>query len=210
MGTRSSVIIIQDGVEKSYYNQYDGYPSGVGTDVLKQLKAIDKVKDGWDQFKKNCKKVVTIDASKKPSAAVMKKYIANGFYDERVSTRSPEDWYCLLRNLQGADYIPAIMSGKVQHICDGSGFIKDSLFCEYGYVIDLDKMVVEFYKGYQHEPQPGNRFGTQVGEGGYYPCAKVGQIALKGISKDKLALKIMEELYEKASKERENSKKEKV
>jgi hypothetical protein len=43
MGTRSSVIIFQDGKAKGYYNQYDGYPEGLGTDVIKELKKDDMV-----------------------------------------------------------------------------------------------------------------------------------------------------------------------
>jgi len=77
------------------------------------------------------------------------------------------------------------------------------LFCEYAYVIDLDKMVIEFYKGYQHKHQIGNRFGMSKDDG-YFPCAKVGQIALSGISKDEMASQIMMEVYEKAAKEKAN------
>jgi hypothetical protein len=201
MGTRSSVIIFQDGKAKGYYNQYDGYPEGLGTDIIKELKKVDKAK-GWDVFKANCKKVKLVDENKKPSAAIQKKYVENGFYNEKVGSQSTEDWYSLLRECQGAAYIPAIMDGKVQHMCDGTNFVQSSLFCEYAYVIDLDKMVVEFYRGFQKKPQPGNRFGTNVDDG-YYPCAKIGQIALDGISKDSRALDIMIELYEIAAQERE-------
>ena len=204
MGTRSAVIIFQDGKAKGYYNQYDGYPSGVGTEVMKELKKIDKAKDGWKQFTKNLKKVKLVDESERPSAAVQKKYAKAGFYDERVSTRSTEDWYALLRELQGAGYLKAIMSGEVQHMTNGTDFVKSSLFCEYAYVIDLDKMVIEFYRGFQHKSQPGNRFGMSQDDG-YFPCAKIGQLVLSGISKDERAVEIMNEVYEKANKEREEN-----
>jgi hypothetical protein len=202
MGTRSSIIIFQDGKAKGYYNQYDGYPmGGVGESVVKELRNIDRAK-GWDTFKANCKKVKLIIEGSRPSKAVQKKYEANGFYNEKVSNRSTEDWYCLLRECQNEGYIKEIMADRVWHMVDGTNFVHSSLFCEYAYVIDLDKMVIEFYKGFQKKPQLGNRFGITIDDG-YYPCAKVGQIALQGISKDKLAFKVMEELYEKASQERE-------
>lgn len=201
MGTRSSVIIIQNGKAKGYYNQYDGYPEGVGSEVIDELVEIDKVK-GWDVFKKNCKAVKLVDENKKPSKATIKKYIENGFYNSGVSSGKEEDWYCLLRELQNAKYIPNIMNGKVKHMLNGTNFVKNSLFCEYAYVIDLDKMVLEFYDGFQKKPQIGNRFGEEKNDG-YYPCAKIGQIPLVGISEDDKAIEIMKQLYEKASAEQE-------
>ncbi|HEY4755766.1 MAG TPA: hypothetical protein VIH28_06915 [Ignavibacteriaceae bacterium] len=181
MGTRSAVIIIEDEKAKGFYNQFDGYPDGgVGEEVVIELQKIDEI-NGWDQFKKNCKKVELVDENKKPSKLIQEKY--NKFFNSGVSTGKSEEWYALLRELQGAKYIPEIMSGKVEHMLDGTNFIKDSLFCEYAYVIDLDKMVLELYKGFQKEPQKGNRFGEKLakGEDTYYPCKKVGEIALKGI-----------------------------
>ncbi len=203
MGTRGAVIIIQDGKAKGHYNHYDSYPEELGSQVIDELVKIDKSK-GWDVFKKNCQKVKLVDESKKPSATVIKKYVAKGFFNDKVSVGSVEDWYCLLRELQGAQYIPQIFNGVVEHMCNGTNFVYDSLFCEYAYVIDLDKMVLEFYTGFTKKPQPGNRFGVEVDDG-YYPCAKVGQILLTDISEDDKAKEIMMQLYEKADAERENA-----
>src|SRR3989304_6129334 len=108
---------------------------------------------------------------------------AKGFYNQFDGYPDGGVGEEVVIELQGAKYIPEIMSGKVEHMLDGTNFIKDSLFCEYAYVIDLDKMVLELYKGFQKEPQKGNRFGEKLakGEDTYYPCKKVGEIALKGI-----------------------------
>ena len=204
MGTRGSVIIIQDKKAKGYYNQYDCYPDGLGEELIEELKKVDKVKDGWKQFMENMKKVKLVKESEKPSEEVQKKYKENGFYSSNVSTGSSEEWYCLLRELQGAKYIRAIMAGKIEHMVDGTNFIQFSLSCEYAYVVDLDNMVLEFYKGFQKKPQKGNRFGEKKAEG-YFPCAKVGQLSLKGISDDDMAVEIMNEVYEKFSKEEEEN-----
>lgn len=51
-------------------------------------------------------------------------------------------------------------------------FIKNSLFCEYAYIINLDNMTLEFYNGFQKKPQIGNRFGSNLKDG-YYPCRLV-------------------------------------
>jgi len=41
-------------------------------------------------------------------------------------------------------------------------------YCDYGYIINLDCMVLEYYTGYQTTPQRGNRFGKKS-DGEYYP-----------------------------------------
>lgn len=48
-------------------------------------------------------------------------------------------------------------------------FITDSLFCEYGYIYNLEESCMEFWKGFQKKPDPTNRYGT-LGDGEYYPC----------------------------------------
>ena len=200
MGTRGSVMIIVDNKEKGCYNHSDSYPDGLGEEVIEALKAIDKEKDGWKTFIKNSKKLKLVSEDKKPSKLLQEKY--KKFANEGVGSGSVEDWYCLLRELQGAAYITAIMSGEAEHMLDGTNFVKDSLFCEYAYIINLDKMKLEFYEGFQKNPQKGNRFGAQKrGRNGYYPCAKVGEIALEGISKDEMAVEVMTKIYKKSEEE---------
>lgn len=63
------------------------------------------------------------------------------------------------------------------------GFIQNSLFCEYGYIINLDDSVLEVWKGFQKEPDDNNRYGTQQ-KNGYYPCKCVMKIDLKDISEE--------------------------
>jgi hypothetical protein len=60
---------------------------------------------------------------------------------------------------------------------DDSSFIKDSLFCEYAYIINLDTNCLEFWVGFQKEPCESNRYGTEMSDG-YYPCKMVAYYAL--------------------------------
>jgi len=60
-------------------------------------------------------------------------------------------------------------------------FIKNSLFCEYAYIINLDTKKMEFWKGFQHKPNPNNRYGTKPRNGykdDYYPCKMVATYSL--------------------------------
>ena len=53
----------------------------------------------------------------------------------------------------GTDILEMIINNnKPLKLRDESAFAKDSLFCEYAYVIDFDKNVFEVYKGFNKEP----------------------------------------------------------
>ena len=47
-----------------------------------------------------------------------------------------------------------ISRGNVRDLCNSIDFVADSLFCEYAYVIDLDKEVLEVYKGFNTKKLP--------------------------------------------------------
>jgi hypothetical protein len=57
---------------------------------------------------------------------------------------------------------------------DRSDFPADSLFCEWGYLIDLDAMTFEVYRGSQKAPHTAGRFARRPpAEEGYHPVALV-------------------------------------
>ena len=51
-----------------------------------------------------------------------------------------------------------------------SRFILDSLMCEHAYAVNLDDGVLEYYRGFQKQPQEGNLYGVTPNSIGYYPC----------------------------------------
>lgn len=184
MGTRGAILFAKGKKVIGSYNHYDSYPEGLGVEVLNALQKVDK-KKLMAKLGENVLKLQAIDSQEKPSKELQKRY--EKFADLAVSSRTLEEWYCLLRNVQGANCIMPIASGELEHISDDTSFVKDSLFCEYAYLIDLDKMVLELYKGFQKEPQKGNRFGVKKdGDNDYFPCAKVGEISLDGIGKENI------------------------
>jgi hypothetical protein len=73
--------------------------------------------------------------------------------------------------------------GKIQDYIIDNQFIKESLYCEYGYIINLDNMKLEYYLGDQEKPQKNNRFGNTIIDG-YYPCRLVCNFDILSISED--------------------------
>lgn len=182
MSTRGEVGIILKGEYKGLYNHSDSYPGGLGEEVVAFIKAVNKTKTGWARLKRNMHKVITIDRNIKPTAEEIERY--KQYANLNVSNQSYEDWYCLLRELQGVAAFVEIMKGKLKHAdfgAVGKEFIKDSLSCEYAYVINLDNMTLELYKGYQEAPQEGNRFGVEKNSSGHYPCKLMGICKLSKI-----------------------------
>jgi hypothetical protein len=181
MGTRGSVGVIVDGKYLGIYNHCDSYPGGLGEEVVAFVKETVKKKTGLSSLKRNMRKVEEIKQGQEPTDEQIEAY--KQYADLSVSKQTYKDWYCLLRNIQGIDTFREIAKGKLKHCSFGSDFIKDSLFCEYAYVINLDDNTLEFYRGFQKESQEGNRFGTEPSDG-YYPCKMVGKCPLKRIPKD--------------------------
>ena len=178
MGTRSSTGLIIKGEYKASYNQLNGYPGGVGQEMVDVCKSI----IDWDKFKKHAEKLQPITNGTPPTPEQIKMY--ESITDLGVSGQSTSDWYCLLRKAQGGELFRLIYEGNVKHILDSSDFIKDSLFCEYAYIINLDSMEFEVYKGFQKEPQPGNKFGELPDNLGYYPCKLIKTFPLNKIPDD--------------------------
>lgn len=93
------------------------------------------------------------------------------------------DWYWTLRPNQGCpeNWLPFIDSGSKVYMIDNLSFIKDSLFCEYAYIVNLDTDQLEFYCGFQHKPDETNRYGCEE-DRGYYPCRMVACFPLDVIA----------------------------
>lgn len=83
---------------------------------------------------------------------------------------SPDEyWYRALRETQGD--IKAIL--KSRYLLDSASTILDSLYCEWGYIVNLDDETLEIYKGGQTKPPRHGRYAKHPPSEGYYPCALV-------------------------------------
>lgn len=188
MSTRGLYGFRKNGIDKCTYNHFDSYPSGLGCDVVKFCanNSVEDLKLFFDNIE-------LVSEESRPTAHQIRECQIAGYVDLSVSSQSNNDWYCLLRNLQGnfKEYQKCIDDGNKLYMTDGIDFIQDSLFCEYAYIINLDDEVLEFYEGFQKEPQVGNRYGTNE-DRGYYPCKLVSTFPLDELDDVNKIVKIME------------------
>ena len=171
MSTRGLYGFRKNGIDKTTYNHSDSYPSYLGRHIAEFCAST-----STDEMNNLYDRIELVDEHSKPTLDQVMKYV--GYYDSAVSRGTAEDWYCLLRDLQGNLTELKKINGTI-HMIDSVNFIKDSLFCEYAYIINLDTKVLEFWVGFQKEPDEGNRYGTESDDG-YYPCKLKYEFDLEG------------------------------
>ena len=169
MGTRGLYGFRFNGQEKFTYNHFDSYPGYLGSNMAEFCESTPV-----EQMKDIFQRIILVKEDSKPTPEQIE--ACRAFTNLGVSTGSENDWYCLLRELQGEPDKLKEIPGDIAMI-DNQSFIKDSLFCEYAYIVDLNKEVLEFWIGFQHEPWEENPYGQECDDG-YYPCKKYAEFPL--------------------------------
>lgn len=150
MGTRNLTCVIKDGdFRVAQYGQWDGYPSGAGANILAFLAEAD-----MNQFNDRVRQCKWMD-----NAAYQKRYKELGFPEGGLmnmneAERFKREFPLLSRDV-GSDILRIIYEGddfEEFELNDSREFAADSLFCEWAYVVDLDREVFEVYKGFNHDP----------------------------------------------------------
>lgn len=134
MGTRNLTIVIQDKKPVvAQYGQWDGYPEGQGTTCLNFLLNCD-----LNRFKEVLTRCRFIESKQ----------------SEQYHKKNP-----FLTRDNGAGILNLLYEDKTDKLLwihDNSEFAADSLFCEWAYVIDLDKNTFEVYTGFNYSPLTEN------------------------------------------------------
>lgn len=149
MGTRHLICVVKDDEYKvAQYGQWDGYPSGQGLGILDFLKnEMDR-----ETFEKKVSEISFL--TKEESQIRWDECGANG--EKWVSIEVSDKYRKLYpENCRdtGSDILLLIQeSDKPLKLVDSLDFAGDSLFCEYAYVIDLDKNTYEVYEGFNQKP----------------------------------------------------------
>lgn len=152
MGTRYLTMVVKDNKTKvAQYGQFDGYLDGAGKEILNFLR-----RTNIDHFKESLDKV---------SFFTEKELDDNWAKFAKSNKIDPKERFVDFRIIEKYNLIYPQLNremgcGVLQHILDSKEevkfrndeeFAKDSLFCEYAYVIDLDRNVFEVYTGFNKE-----------------------------------------------------------
>jgi|AACY02.2.fsa_nt_gi hypothetical protein len=158
MGTRHLTCIFADGEYRlCHYGQWDGYPSGQGaviTDFLLSKYDPEKFKEHAllvEEFTQSEIDSIYEDHGAEPGSTYVSCAVADA-----VKAAHPE-----LSRDTGAKILELIAEKKGLKVpnTNDSSFAKDSLFCEWAYVLDLDRNKLEVYKGFNKSSVPeGERF----------------------------------------------------
>lgn len=165
MGTRGLYGFIKGGVEKVTYNHFDSDPPFLGskvTDFIKQL-TDEKLERMFDN-------IVLVKGDAVPSKDELT-YIKDSGQD--LGMLNGKIWYDVIRGSQGnfSLYAELAENNLRIYMTDNSDYIRNSLYCEYAYYINLDSRQLEFWKGWQLKPSRGNRYGKEkYGDTNFYPC----------------------------------------
>lgn len=134
MGTRHLIAAVIDGDFKlAQYGQWDGYPDGQGADVLTFVRDMDA--DAFAQKLRACH------------------WLSK---DEKDAVNATADWHKVYPHLSrdaGSGVLDMIAASDAGlGLIDMRGFAGDSLFCEWGYVVDFDSKTLEVYRGFNGTP----------------------------------------------------------
>lgn len=154
------------------YNHFDFYPEYLGKNLIAEFKNLSE--DDLTQLNDRITKIQLVDENKAPTSKQIEH--TRSWHNLSVSDQSTDDWYCLLRNAQGT--LLPYMKGELTIMLNSKSFLSDSLFCEYAYIFNLSKNVLEFYKGYNKNPKaPGRYAHLRNGRDtmGYYGAALVAE-----------------------------------
>lgn len=179
MGTRGFVGFVADGTEKIAYNHSDSYPDGLGLGVLHWLRGVSDM-DSLRSAVVSLRLVGEVDS---PTAEDIERL--KPWTNLNVGDRSEDSWYCLLRETQGN---PGEMLAA-GYIEDAGEFPADSLFAEWGYIVDADAQTFEVYRGFQKQAHDKGRFASRDHRtGDYYPVALIASFPLKELPTDEAFL----------------------
>jgi len=181
MGTRNLTCVVHDGEYKiAQYGQWDGYLEGAGMTIFEFLQETD-----IEEFTEKIKQVAayTDEELKEISSQFGD---GSGWLTIDEAEKYNEAYPNLTRNT-GCKILHLVRDSEDPvNVSLHLNFAKDSLFCEWAYVIDLDKGMFEIYQGFNQSPlEEGERFYSEdppenaVGDEAYYPVKHLISFDLK-------------------------------
>lgn len=195
MGTRGAYGFHRDGVDKITYNHFGSYPEHLGLSVVQFCKntSVEEMNEIFDR-------IVLVQENDQPKPEELKEIdqIRDLLGTEERPLFSRYNWYHILRGAQGN---LDVYKHGLRYMTDNKDFLKDGLFCEWGYVINLHTQRLEVYRGLQHTHQQ-NRYALTEEERlkreaqarrhnwteAYYNCHLILEFPLRSIPDDAIHL----------------------
>ena len=162
MGTRGAMIFVAGDREFIQYNQSDSYPDHLGRACAE---FVEQVRNDPEMVRK----IAALNAVNEQDDAPEELRARLVAY--RRSRGS--DWYQTLRKCQGN---PAAVLECGYIAVTSRDWVADSLFCEWGYVMDFDERVLEVYRGFNRHKAVGRFSEVSTDRGGYAPITLVASI----------------------------------
>lgn len=166
MGTRNLTCVYINGEYKvAQYGQWDGQPDGVGMDILKVLLNVDL--NNLKQAISECHFATAEEMQQINDLGEMWKH----FYPQ------------MSRDV-GGTILTMIMFDDRRILHNHLDFAKESLFCEWAYVVDFDSGKFEVYEGFNKQPLTENDrfyFDGHKEDNGYYPVKKIAEFDLDNL-----------------------------
>lgn len=180
MGIRNLTMVYKDGEYKiANFGGYDGDPRYVGKTILRFLNGVD-----LNKFKSMIDKV---------SYYTQEEF--NGIKEtinKRKEISMRYEWekdFPQLSDVTGGDILHLIMFKDVLKTVNRLNFAADSFFCDWGYVIDLDKNTFEIYLGSnQKKLNETDRFYflEKKSKDNYYPIRLLKSYSLDDLPSEEL------------------------
>jgi len=150
MGTRNLTCVVSGGAYRvAQYGQWDGYPEGQGVKILNFLSAegnIGKLKSAMTRVR-----FLDPEGRDKEFVELYNKNAPEWSNDPDNRTEDQKRWFETFANRDiGGDILETVGSADDAEMLlrNSLNFAGDSLFCEWAYVVDLDKGTFEIYKGF--------------------------------------------------------------
>ena len=177
MSTRNLTMVISGGQTKiAQYGQWDGHPESTGATVLEFARKCAN-SEFLQKFKTRLESArFTTDADQKLRDEFLESIGAKDGWVDDAQSQQYRAKFPLDSRDHGADILELVAASEGEVILrDRSEFGRDSLYCEYAYVIDLDAQTFEAYEGFQKVAgEPSSRFYTDTADrSGYFGCRLV-------------------------------------
>jgi hypothetical protein len=190
MGTRHLISVVKDGEYKiAQYGQWDGYPSGQGLDILEFLtNEMDREcfeyklnKLSWATKKEI--KDMWIECGADPESEWVNLEVSDEF-KKKYPENDRDTGSRILSIIQKSD--------KELKLDNNIDFAGNSLYCEWAYVIDLDKNTFEVYKGFNEKSlnEDERFYFLQTDNSKYYPVKHIVTFDLNNLPNEEYFLNV--------------------